>query len=494
MREPRSHTPPKKTARVEGTTRGGYQAPTSNTCHMSAHNVIEREHPASDAEFAAVAVFAALAFETDTKGSALPPLWPMLLHFFSDFAPPTGTAAESLGVSCIPQLIRALRSPLLRHQHGGAFGMRKVLSHRKLPPIGAAIAAGAVPLLAKLLENDDNPVTQSEAAWALTNIACDTTDHTACIVNTPGLISSFVRLLASAEHNVCEQAVWVLGSIAGDRSAHRDLLVDHGVIPQLIDILTGLEAPEIPLTLRRSVMRTISNLFRGKPAPPLNAIASVIPCLAAMIQYPDGEVVANAMWSLWYICDRNNDGILAVLAYGALPAIMHLVSNSAAYSSWDLATPTLRCLCNIVSTGGDHYVAVAVQHGAIRALCTALRAQTRCLWSDKKEEILLALSNIAAGNAPQINALLQAGVFDLIAEYVTSDHYQLRKPSQLTIANALQGASPADRTAIIGSASFRALLSAASTASSHRNGPAVVEGLETALALANDTVPSRRWF
>jgi hypothetical protein len=68
----------------------------------AADNVIEREHPASDAEFAAVAVLATLAFETDTKGSALPPLWPMLLHFFSDFAPPTGTAAESLDASCHP--------------------------------------------------------------------------------------------------------------------------------------------------------------------------------------------------------------------------------------------------------------------------------------------------------------------------------------------------------------------------------------------------------
>jgi hypothetical protein len=73
-------------------TEQGGSRPTTGTCHMTvpddaADNVIEREHPASDVEFAAVAVLATLAFETDTKGSALPPLWPMLLHFFSDFAP-----------------------------------------------------------------------------------------------------------------------------------------------------------------------------------------------------------------------------------------------------------------------------------------------------------------------------------------------------------------------------------------------------------------------
>jgi hypothetical protein len=101
----------------------------------AADNVIEREHPASDVEFAAVAVLATLAFETDTKGSALPPLWPMLLHFFSDFAVPTGTAAESLDASAIPQLIRALHSPIHRHQHEGAFGMRKVLSRERVTPV-----------------------------------------------------------------------------------------------------------------------------------------------------------------------------------------------------------------------------------------------------------------------------------------------------------------------------------------------------------------------
>jgi hypothetical protein len=55
--------------------------------------------------------------------------------------------------------------------------MRKVLSREQSPPIDDAIAAGAVPLLAKLLENDNTPATQFEAAWALTNIASGTTDH-----------------------------------------------------------------------------------------------------------------------------------------------------------------------------------------------------------------------------------------------------------------------------------------------------------------------------
>jgi importin subunit alpha-1 len=446
----------------------------------AADNVIEREHPASDVEFAAVAVLATLAFETDTMGSALPPLWPMLLHFFSGFAPPTGTAAESLDASAIPQLIRALHSPIHRHQHGGAFGMRKVLSREKSPPIDDVIAAGAVPLLAKLLENDNTPATQFEAAWALTNIASGTTDHTACIVNTPGLISSFVRLLGSADHNVCEQAVWALGNIAGDSPIYRDLLLERGVLTELTHI-PGRFGDGMPLTLRRNTTWSISNLCRGKPAPPLSAVASVLPYLAAMIQYPDSEVVADAMWSLSYISDGTNDRISAVLRHGALPAIIHYLSSGAGKS---IETPALRCLGNIVS-GDDHQTAFAIEHGAITVLCAMLRAQVPNPRAGTKKEILWALSNIAAGNEQQNNALLQAGIFDLIANYIAMDDQSIRKEGQWTVANALQGASPADRTAIISSASFRALLNAAS---SHRICLAGVEGIANALERGFDAV------
>jgi importin subunit alpha-1 len=465
-------------------TKRGDSHPTTGTCHVTvpddaADNVIEREHPASDAEFAAVAVLATLAFETDTKGSALPPLWPMLLHFFSNFAPPTGTAAESLDASCIPQLIRALRSPIHRHQHGGAFGMRKVLQPEQSPPIDDAVTAGAVPLLAKLLENDDTPATQFEAAWALTNIASGTTDHTACIVNTPGLISSFVRLLGSADHNVCEQAVWALGNIAGDSPVYRDLLLERGVPIELAHI-PGRFGDGMPLTLRRNMTWAILNLCCGKPAPPLSAVASVLPYLAAMTQYPDSEVVADALWCLSYISDGSSDGISAVLVHGALPAIIHHLSSGAGKP---IETPALFCLGNIVS-GDDHQTTLALEHGAI-TLCAMLRWQMHNTLAGTKKEILWALSNIAAGNEQQINALLQAGAFAIISDCIAIYDQSIRNAGQWAFTNALQGASPADRTAIIGSASFRALLDAAS---SHRICPAGVEGIATALERGFDAV------
>jgi hypothetical protein len=86
--------------------------------------------------------------------------------------------------------------------------------------------------------------------------------------------------------------------------------------------------------------------------------------------------------------------------------------------------------------------------------------------------------NIATGNAPQISALLQTGVFDHIAEEVISNDECIRIESHKIINNALSGASLKDRIAIIGSASFRALLVAASM---QRASVAGMEGIEFVL-------------
>jgi importin subunit alpha-1 len=229
------------------------------------------------------------------------------------------------------------------------------------------------------------------------------------------------------------------------------------------------------------VLWLVANLCSGKPAPPLSAVACVLPHLAAMIQYPDTDVVANALWCLSFISDGSSAGISAILAHGVLPAIIYKLS-SGAENRIDL--PALRCLGNIVS-GDGHQTTLAIEHGAITVLSSLLRAQLLFPRAETKKEILWALSNIAVGSVQQINALLQAGVFDLIADSIAVDDQSIRKEGQWTVANALQSASPADRTAIIGSASFRALLHAASA---HRICQGGVEGIGTALEHGFDAV------
>lgn len=138
---------------------------------------------------------------------------------------------------------------------------RKILSRERNPPIDDFIHAGLVPYLVQFLDCVENPTLQFEAAWALTNIAsgevpypttsynyvCLDQQHyishfvlgnaeqTACVVKA-GAIPKFVALLKSQEENVCEQAIWALGNIAGDGPQFRDLVINAGAVDPLLSL------------------------------------------------------------------------------------------------------------------------------------------------------------------------------------------------------------------------------------------------------------------
>jgi hypothetical protein len=238
------------------------------------------------------------------------------------------------------------------------------------------------------------------------------------------------------------------------------------------------------LILRRSIMWTISECCRAQPPPPLSLAAAAIPVLVEAIGDPDAEVVINALWALAYISDCSSKYISTMIDNGALPLVIHQLQSR----SSDAARPALRCLCNILHSDA-HLATVAVEHGAIAALCSLreLLRQEPSWFSERKKGVLRAFGNIAGGSAQQVNALLQAGVFDFIArdvencgadEDAAGDAEIIRHESQRIVVNALRNASDEDRIAIIGSASFRALLTAAS---SQQVGFAGLEGIDFVL-------------
>jgi hypothetical protein len=259
------------------------------------------------------------------------------------------------------------------------------------------------------------------------------------------------------------------------------------VLVQVLARSTGEDQPN----LRRCGAWAIKNCCRGRPPPPLDLVAVTVPVLLEITKDSDADTVADALWALAYISQCSGEYISIILDSGALPTIMqHLQSTS-----WSVTHPALRCLSNILH-GDVHQTAFAMEHGAITTLCSVLGTASRSsVWyRAQKQDILRILGNIAGDGARQVYGLLQAGVFDFIAHDVgnrgadeddsgddeagADDATDIRDESQRIVANGLRNASDADRTAIIGSASFRALLTAATT---QRIGFAGMEGIDFVL-------------
>jgi hypothetical protein len=323
-----------------------------------ADHVIERKHPASDRDFAVVAVLAALATEMDATGSVLPPLWPRVLHCFPCFDRRSLWKIQSPdgNWTSVPLLMRALCSPFLRHQQAGARGIHLLLT-RDDPPIDYLVDEGAMGPLAELLEADSMPLTRTDAVCALAKISCFP-KHTAALVKVPGTVASFVRLLLSANEDVCLQAARMLGNCA----ALLPGALRNDALGTLVQVLERSKATE-SRNLRRNVAWTISECCRAQPPPPPSLAAVAIPVLIETVRNADADVAIDSMWALAYV-SQCVECISVVIDSGALSTIMqHLQSPSS-----DVARPALRCLSNVLR-GDNHQVALAVEHGAITALC-----------------------------------------------------------------------------------------------------------------------------
>ena len=79
-----------------------------------------------------------------------------------------------------------------------------MLCTERSPPIEEVIKAGVVGRFVQFLQRTDFPQLQFEAAWALTNIASGTSDHTRVIIDS-GAVPIFVQLLHSPSDDVREQ-------------------------------------------------------------------------------------------------------------------------------------------------------------------------------------------------------------------------------------------------------------------------------------------------
>lgn len=306
--------------------------------------------------------------------------------------------------------------------------VRKMLSSDDFPPIAKVVEANLLPVFVQFLYRTDNHRMQFEAAWALTNVASGESEYTKAVIDA-NAIPPLIALLDSPHEDVKEQAVWVLGNISGDCIEYRDLVTRHNIVGA---ILRNFKPREQRISMIQNMTWTLSNVCRGKPAPPLEVVQPFLPALAWLIQHPDEDIISDACWALCYITDGDNERVDEVIKTGVCMRLVELMNHPCG----NVQTPAVRTIGNMV-TGSDHATQVVVDSGAIPILRGLLEHPKRNI----KKESAWALSNINAGTQEQIQRVIDSKAIPVLMNMIATEEFSIKKELVWAISNATSGGS-----------------------------------------------------
>ncbi|KAL5706357.1 Importin subunit alpha-9 [Ranunculus cassubicifolius] len=339
-------------------------------------------------------------------------------------APLTSKAVEELNSVLQYQGKGAIQKRLQGLRH-----LRRLLSKSDLPPVEAAVKAGAVPLLTQCLSFGSPDEQLLEAAWCLTNIAAGEPEQTKALL--PALPLLIAHLGEKSSIPVAEQCAWALGNVAGEGDELRNILLAQGALVPLARMMLSNKG-----STARTAAWSLSNLIKGpdpKAATELIRVDGVLESIVRHLRKADEELATEVAWVVVYLSALSN------IASGILvksDAIQLLVSRLETSQSLQLRIPVLRSLGNLVA-GESYatYVVLVAGNGITEKVITAL---VQCLNSEHrvlKKEASWVLSNIAAGSIAHKQCIYCSDAVPSLLHLLSNAPFDIRKEVAYVLGN-----------------------------------------------------------
>ncbi|EPY19861.1 importin alpha [Strigomonas culicis] len=336
------------------------------------------------------------------------------------------TAPVNVPIAVLPHCVSAIMENAARDNvFQGVLLIRKLLAVQTKAPVQEVIDTGVVPALIQLLQHVNDPKLQFEAAWALTNIAGGSSQHTRTLIDA-GVVMPLVQLLSSPDDSCQDQAAWALGNIAGDSAYTRDAVLYAGGLQALLETINREVPTPTPLFVVRECTWAISNLSRTKPAPALETVEMALPTLTSLLYSEDNDIMLDACWAISYISDGPPERAEAVIATGIIPRIVELLSHQT-----NIKMPALRTVGNCTA-GTESQTQTVINAGALVPMCNLLSETGRAI----RKETCWAVSNIVAGTIEQANAVVQSNIFyPIVNSCLQCPELDVRKEATWCVSN-----------------------------------------------------------
>ncbi|KFO27835.1 Importin subunit alpha-3 [Fukomys damarensis] len=337
---------------------------------------------------------------------------------------------------------------------------RKLLSSDRNPPIDDLIKSGILPILVKCLERDDNPSLQFEAAWALTNIASGTSAQTQAVVQSsdgpqcrdyvislgvvkpllsfinPSIPITFLRNVTWVIVNLCRNkdppppmetvqeilvdTVWALSYLTDGGNEQIQMVIDSGVVPFLVPLLSHQE-----VKVQTAALRAVGNIVTGTDEQTQVVLnCDVLSHFPNLLSHPKEKINKEAVWFLSNITAGNQQQVQAVIDAGLIPMIIHQLAKGDFGTQKEAAW----AISNLTISGRKDQVEYLVQQNVIPPFCNLLSvkdSQVVQVVLDGLKNILIMAGDEASTIAEIIEECGGLEKIEVLQQHENEDIYKL---------------------------------------------------------------------
>lgn len=245
----------------------------------------------------------------------------------------------------LPTYKRDLVEGDLETKHAAIIKVRRCLCAQIGSPIQDVIDLEFLPYFVELVKQDEDSLLKTEAAWCLTNIANGDSHQVQKLVE-KGVIPIFIQLLTSSNPDLVENAIWGLGNIAGDCPEFRNMVVMNYTMTTLVALYEKIKFTNEKL--RDQIIWAASNLCRRKPAPDIAKILVGFDMFCEVLMAnPKISTEIDCCWSLMAMCKDST--VQKFVQSGIIQKLVKLATSEEAM----LQQPALKIISCLTGSGPE---------------------------------------------------------------------------------------------------------------------------------------------